>query len=113
MAKRTPHGSAGNGQPVNKSDAIRKVLTDNPKAPVREVVALLSRNGIRVQPSLVYYIRGRQRHRDQKQRRQRAADTAQLAGLANPVDLILKTKALAKEAGGMHNLRQLIDALAE
>jgi hypothetical protein len=113
MAKRTGHGSAGNGQPVNKSEAIRQMLVDNPKAPVREVVKRLAQSGVRVQPSLVYYIRGRQRHIDQKQRRQHAAQSAQLAGLANPVDLILKTKALAREAGGIHNLKQLIDALAE
>ena|SRR5258707_14687017 len=113
MAKRSGHGSAGNGQPVNKSEAIRKVLIDSPKAPVREVVSRLAQTGVRVQPSMVYYIRSRERHRDQKQRRQRAADSAQRAGLANPVDLILKTKALAKEAGGMHNLKQLLEALAE
>ena len=113
MAKRTTHGPTGNGHPVNKSEAIRKILMDSPKAPVREVVSRLAQNGVRVQPSLVYYIRGKQRHLDQKQKRQRAADSAQLAGLANPVELILKTKALAREAGGMHNLRQLIEALAE
>ncbi len=113
MAKRATHGLAGNGQPVNKSAAIRKMLSDSPKAPVREVVARLAQNGVRVEPSLVYYIRGRQRHLDHKQRRQLAADSAEQAGLVNAVDLILKTRALAKEAGGMQNLKQLIDVLAE
>lgn len=112
MAKQATHGP-GNGQPVNKSEAIRKLLDEMPKAPVRDIVSRLAHAGVRVEPSLVYYIRGKQRHLDHKQRRQRAADSAKQAGLVNAVDLILKTRALAKEAGGMHNLKQLVDVLAD
>jgi hypothetical protein len=66
-----------------------------------------------VQPSLVYFIRGRQRHLDRKLRREKATDSAERAGLANPIDLVLKTKALAREAGGIAHLKQLVDVLAE
>jgi len=89
------------------------MLAENPKVPVREIVSRLGQRGVRVQPSLVYFIRGRQRHQDRKQRREKATDSAKRAGLANPIDLVLKAKALAREAGGIHNLKQLIDALAE
>jgi len=113
MSKRNSNGQRGNGEAKNKSEAVRQMLKENPKAPVRELVADLAKKGVRVQPSLVYFIRGKQRHLDLKQRRKNAADSAKLAGIANPVELVLKAKVLAREAGGIHNLKQLIDALAE
>jgi len=113
MAKRNTHGSGGNGEPTNKSESIRQMLIANPKAPVSEVVARLAQRGVKVQPSLVYFIRGKQRYHDRKQKRQRAADSALQAGIANPVELVLKAKTLAREAGGIQNLKQLIDALAD
>ena len=108
MAKRKE-----NGEPVNKSAAIRQMLAENPKAPVREIVSLLAQRRIRVQPTLVYYIRSKERHQARQQRRQRVAATSQRTGIANPVELVLKAKQLGREAGGIHNLKQLIDALAE
>jgi hypothetical protein len=34
-------------------------------------------------------------------------------GVSNPVEVVLKVKALAREIGGIRNLKQLVDALAE
>src|SRR5688500_12860594 len=102
MAKRK------NGE-VNKSAEIRNVLSQNPKTPVKEVISGLGARGIDVLPSLVYFIKGRMK----RQRRRQIGRTMAKAGIANPVDLILKVRVLAGEAGGMSKLKQLVDALAE
>ena len=67
---------------VNKSQAIRDAITANPKAKRR------------------------------RQKRERVTSTSKMFGVANPVELILKVKALAAEAGGIDNLKQLVDAMA-
>ncbi len=93
---------------VNKSEEVRQQLNQTPAMSVKEVVATLGAKGIKVQPSLVYFIKGKLK---QKKRKQISRDMKQ-AGVANPVDLILKVRGLAEQAGGMTKLKQLIDALA-
>ncbi len=44
---------------VNKSEEIRKILHETPKKPVKEIVATLGERGIKVQPGLVYFIKGK------------------------------------------------------
>ena len=95
---------------VNKSAAIRELYTQNPNAPVKEVIATLGERGIKVKPTLVYYIKNRMRQARRKQMRQKVT---RATGLANPVDLIVKIKSLAKDAGGLAKLKQLVDVLAE
>ena len=102
MAKRKNGG-------VNKSAAIREILIPNPKTPVREIVATLGGKGIKVQPSLVYYIKGRMK----QQKRRQIGHQMEEAGISNPVDLILKVRQLAGAAGGMTKLKQLVDVLSE
>jgi len=34
-------------------------------------------------------------------------------GAANPVELVLRVKDMAREVGGIRNLKQLVDLLAE
>jgi hypothetical protein len=94
---------------VNKSAAIREVLSQNPHSPTQEVVATLSGKGIKVLPSLVYFIKGKLKQKQRKAIGKRMAK----AGVANPVDLILRVRSLASEAGGMGKLKQLVDALSE
>ena len=101
------------GKKVNKSEAIREMLAQHPHAPSKEIVSLLGEKGIRVQPSLVYFIKSKQRHQQRQQKRARANETSQRMGSRNPVELILQVKRLAGEAGGMKNLKQLVDVLAE
>lgn len=94
---------------INMSQAIRDLLKENPKASTKEVVETLAGKGIKVLPSLVYFIKGKMKRTRRKQIGKRMAQ----AGIANPVDLILRVRSLAEEAGGMKRLKQLVDALAE
>jgi hypothetical protein len=108
MAKRKTNQS--NGEAINKSAAIRDKLKLYPKAPVKEIVSLLAQDNIVVAPNLVYLIKAKQRRKVVKQRRQRVTAAT---GIANPIDVIVKAKSLARDVGGMEKLRQLVDALAE
>lgn len=102
-----------NGDGVNKSEAIREVMAQHPKAQTQEVVSLLAERGLKVQPSLVYYIRSKQLHQQRRLKRERVAATSAGTGSVDPVDLVLKVKSLARDAGGIGNLKKLVDALAE
>jgi hypothetical protein len=113
MAKATENARGGNGKPLNKSAAIREVIEQHPQARSQEIVSLLAQKGIKVRPTLVYYIRSKQNQEKRKQRRQHVAETSRNTGTGNPVELVLKTKSLAREAGGIRYLKQLVDALAE
>jgi hypothetical protein len=100
---------------VNKSQAIRILLEQNPQVQAKEVVARLAQKGIAVKPGLVYMIKGRlaqmKSHKGKKAARLvRAGDKT---GVADPVALIVKVKALAHEAGGMANLKALVTVLAD
>ena len=104
MAKKNgPNGS------LNRSQAIRDVLTENPKMPSKDVVTALAGKGIKVRPSLVYFVKGKMR----RTRRRQIGTRMSEAGVANPVDLILKVRSLAEQAGGIRKLKQLVDALAD
>ena len=94
---------------VNKSQAIRDVLSQNPKMSSKEIVSTLAGQGLKVLPSLVYFVKGQMRRKRRKQIGNRMTE----AGVSNPVDLILKVRSLAEQAGGMRKLKQLVDALAE
>src|SRR3954452_23617950 len=102
-----------NGDGVNKSEAIREVMAQHPQAQTKEVVALLAEKGLKVQPSLVYLIRSKQLQQQRRQKRERVAATSKGTGSVNPVDLVLKVKGLARDAGGIQHLKRLVDALAE
>ncbi|SRR5579871_1514088 len=99
----------GGDNSVTKSQAIRNVLTQNPKMSGKEVVSTLAGQGIKVLPSLVYFVKGQMRRTKRKQIGKRMTE----AGVANPVDMILQVRNLAEQAGGMRKLKQLVDALAE
>src|SRR5439155_10227839 len=91
-----PKPNQSNGKPVNKSAAVREMITQQPQASCKEIVSLLGGQGIKVQPSLVYYIKSRQSHEKRKQKRERVAKTSQNTGSSNPVELILKVKSVAR-----------------
>lgn len=103
MAKRK-----GRSGEVNKSALIRDILTQNFATPVKEIVSTLAGKGHSVQPSLVYFIKGKMKRR----KRREIGKSMAKAGVANPVDLILRVRNLAGEAGGMTKLKQLVDALS-
>src|SRR5262249_49392147 len=51
------------GKPPTKSDSIRDVLDENPKAEAREIIDTLASRGIKVNASLVYLVRSKYRKR--------------------------------------------------
>jgi hypothetical protein len=102
-----------NKEPVNKSAAIRDMLAKHPKSPVKEIVSQLGKQGTRVRPTLVYYIRSKQRQQHRKEVRARVAETTKRTGAADPVTLVLQVKQLARDAGGLQNLKKLVEVLAE
>jgi hypothetical protein len=46
-------------------------------------------------------------------RRERVAAASRNSSHANPVEVVLRVKDLAREVGGIRNLKQLVDLLAE
>jgi hypothetical protein len=103
----------GDGAPVNMSAAVREAIAQYPKARTKEIISVLAAKGIKVRPTLVYYIKSKQKHEQQQEKRRRATATSQRAGAQSPVELILKVRDLSREAGGIHYLKQLVDILAE
>jgi hypothetical protein len=105
VAKRRSEGG------VNKSEAIREILAQNPKIPVRELVAQLGQRGIKVNPNLVYLIKSKQSKKVRRQRRMQAVEANRQAGISNPVELIRDLRGVAEKAGGMKRLKELVDLL--
>jgi hypothetical protein len=100
---------------INKSEAIREQFQLNPKAKASEVVATLGKKGIAVKQGLVYMIKGgmMQRKSHKRQKAARVARAGQKSGMPDPVTLLVKIKELAKEAGGIDNLKTLVGILAD
>jgi hypothetical protein len=101
------------GKPGNRSQAIRAALAANPQAGSKEIVALLARQGLKVSATLVYYVRSKQNHQKRRQKQERVALVTRATATANPVELVLRVKELAREVGGIRFLKQLVDVLAE
>lgn len=95
---------------INKSQAIRDALSENPKAGSKEIVARLAEKGIKVSGTLVYYIKSKARKAIRQQKRMAAASVAKNG---SAVDVVIRVKALATEVGGIKQLKQLVDVLAE
>src|SRR5712692_5613944 len=91
---------------VNKSAAIRDMIGQNPKAKASEIISLLADKGIKVRPHLVYLVKGKMKRIKRRQKRQRVMA---MARNGNPVELILKVKELARDAGGIGSLKQIVD----
>jgi hypothetical protein len=98
---------------INKSEAIREILAQTPKSPVKEIVAQLGQRGVKVNPNLVYLIRSKRSQKKKRENRLRAVEANRMAGLANPVELILEVSKVAAKAGGMRHLKELVDMLAQ
>jgi hypothetical protein len=98
---------------INKSAMIREILSKNPHIKVKEVVALLDQQGIKVNPNLVYIIKSKRSRRAKKEKRKLVAEATRTAGFVNPVQLIVEVRALAEKAGGLRHLKQLVELLAQ
>jgi hypothetical protein len=101
---------------VNKSEAIRALYRGKPKLPVSDAVKQLAKDGISVSPNLVYFVLGGMKGKaKRKAGRKRAVPTHRTSGdktgVSVPIDVIIDLKALAVRAGGVGNLKQLLEVL--
>lgn len=96
---------------VSKSEEVRRLLRENPKIPVKDVVSALGDRGISVTANLVYFVKGKMKGR--RQRAKKVVDAVAVAtGNSDPIKTILKVKALADEMGGVKKLKALVDVIA-
>jgi hypothetical protein len=98
---------------VNKSQAIRDLVSQNPKMKIKEVVSTLAGQGIKVSDTYVYMVRSKTRRKKRKEKRQKAIAAGNGAGVMDPVQLVVRLKELASQAGGIRHLKKLVDILAE
>jgi hypothetical protein len=112
MAKAKPNANQNSEGRGTKSAAIRELLTQDPKMPVNDVVATLAGRNVKVNSNLVYYVKGRMKTHQRRQQRRQAAEAGQRFG-DDPVAMVRRVKALADQVGGIKNLKQLVDLLAE
>ncbi len=94
---------------VNKSEEIRAAFRENPKASANEVITKLKEKGIKVGAPLVYFVKKKMKGQKRRVAREKAVE----AGVVNPVKLVLGIRSLAQEAGGIGNLKKIVDAMAE
>jgi hypothetical protein len=102
----------GGSRAESKSQAIRDMIRQHPRAKASEIVRLLGDHGVHVQPTLVYYIRSRARNKRRARKQQEAMDATKKTVTIDPVKFILKVRELATEAGGVKQLKQVVDAMA-
>jgi hypothetical protein len=114
MARKAKDGA------VNKSEAIRKVLSQNPQFKASEVIATLDAKGIKVKPNLVYFVMGKIKGTKGRRRKiQRKVESVMGSangtghGSGDVLATIKKVKGVAAELGGLKKLAALIAALSE
>lgn len=110
MAK---NSASGNGASLNKSQAIREYFAANPKAGTKDVVAALGEKGVKVAPTLVYFIKSKLNKARRRAKRERVAESSRGTSARNPVEVVIRVKDLARDVGGIKNLKMLVDLLAE
>jgi flagellar hook-length control protein FliK len=106
MAKKEQDGA------VNKSAAIRDILQENFKTPVKEIIERLAQQGLQVHRTMVYLIKSKMKQQKKKEARQQRVSNKQGRKLG-VTELVLKVKTLAEETGGIGNLKKLVDALMD
>lgn len=100
--------------PVNKSDAIRDAIVANARLKPSEIVKLLAEKGIKVSGNLVYAIKAKAGAKRRKAKRQKAmAVVTSSSSNGDPVALIRDVRSLADRAGGIKNLKELVEILAQ
>ena len=103
MAKNSTN--AGDGK-VNKSQAIRELFIEDPKMDSKTVIGRLAEKGVKVSATMVYYVRSKMNQAKRKEKQARVTAN-------NPVELVLRVRNLAREVGGIKQLKMLVDLLAE
>jgi hypothetical protein len=94
-----------------KTAAIRELIEQNPNMPTSQIVSTLRGRGIRINPNLVYYTKNRMKKRGGGRRGPRPQ--ASHNGVSNAAVLVRNVKELAQQAGGLKELKDLVEILAE
>lgn len=96
-----------------KADAIREILKTNPNTKTNDVVTQLGKSGMKVSANHVYLIKSKMKSRKRRQARANAAAVTTRNGTPNPASAVTKVKSLARELGGLKNLKELVDVLSD
>lgn len=98
---------------VNKSQAIRDLLKENPEIKAGDAIAQLADKGVEIKSGLFYLVKGKtigSRKRRRKVQRNAVA-VAVSSGSTDAVATILKVRKLAQEVGGLRKLAAIVEAL--
>lgn len=98
---------------ATKASLIRTILTAEPKTPTKEVVDALATKGVKVSANHVYLIKSKMKMKKRRQKREKVAATTRSTGMPNPAQAVTKVRMLARELGGLRNLKELVDVLSE
>lgn len=115
---------------VSKSEAIRKIIKEQPEATANDVVALLKKRGTEVSANLVYIVKATSKVKSRRKllKEQATIESADQACLmippsrtvviasnaaGDPVAVIRNVKRFAEEVGGLGKLKALVEAIAE
>ncbi len=109
--KTTPKKAAPK-QKVNKSQAIRDAVNQNPKTGPTEIAQIVSKQGIKVSPTRVSTIKTAAKKKRQAKRK--AAPAAKPA-VSDKVSLskLVQAKKLADQMGGIEKAKDALAALAK
>lgn len=99
------------GPKVNKSAEIRDFLAQNPKASNAEVIAALAEKGLKVAPTLIYFIKSKEKKKHRRAKRETAKAASKSFGATDPISMVRQVKELAHLVGGYKQLKSLIDIL--
>ncbi|WP_020474524.1 hypothetical protein [Zavarzinella formosa] len=102
-----------NGKPLNRSQAVRDYLKENPTAGSKDIIDALGAKGIKIAPTLIYFVKSQLSKAKRKVKREQVAEETKLTPARNPVEVVAQVKVLARELGGIKNLKKLVDLLAE
>jgi hypothetical protein len=102
---------------VNKSQAVRDLLTENPNLSFQETSGTLATKGINLTKGLFYLVRkgmkSKKRKTGKKVSSKMVATPSSNGGGDDALTTIKQIKGLATELGGMKNLKALVEALSE
>ncbi|HEX3315157.1 MAG TPA: hypothetical protein VHR72_09725 [Gemmataceae bacterium] len=107
MAKKAQLGE------VNRSQAIRDLLKEQPGIKASEAVAALAKMGVPIKASLFYIVKGKVAGRKSRRKkiRKHAIEVAAVSGAPDAVTTIRSIKEFAASVGGLRKLKELVDAL--
>ena len=112
-AEKKPAPAAAAANEVNKSQAIREVMADNPRLKPAAIAATLQEQGIHVSAQYVSTIKSN--HKKQRQRRLSDAADAKLESLPADISVkqLLEVRELVNSLGGIHEVQRALDVLQQ